>query len=104
MRVFCDTNIVLDFLDKDRPEHDTVRKVLVNINQQEGELSCSWDTLSTLDYVLSQRQKWQSERILKTIHAVIEYFEIPSVGKPEAREAVKYMGGDFEDAGHVGCW
>jgi predicted nucleic acid-binding protein len=74
-KIFLDTNIILDLVDKDRKHHTKIPKLLEVIVLKEIKVVISEDMLSTLFYV--QKDK---KLILKFLHTIQNKWSISSYG------------------------
>ena len=92
-KLFFDTNIVLDFSLENRVGHKYADQILQQA--EDGEISCSWHTLSILEYVGGKVKK---DQIFEILEKAVDMFEIPETGKRHAKEAFQYLNGDYEDA------
>jgi predicted nucleic acid-binding protein len=96
MRVFWDVNVLLDLVDRDRPDHSDAEALLRWSASRPVMHLCAWHTLSILDYVCGR--KFGKEATESLIHEILELFTIPATGTTEAQAALRYLDGDYEDA------
>ena len=85
-RVFFDANIILDMIDSDRGNIDTVRKLVYNALVKELTLFTSCDILSNIYYVA--RKKLDKETLVKEMLNILEIFEIVAIDKTLAKKAL----------------
>ena len=85
-RVFFDANIILDMIDSDRGNVDTVRKLVYNALVKELTLYTSCDILSNIYYVA--RKKLDKETLVKEMLNLLEIFEIVAIDKALAKKAL----------------
>ena len=84
--LFFDANIILDMLDSDRGNVDTVRKLVYNALVKELTLYTSCDILSNIYYVA--RKKLDKETLVKEMLNILEIFEIVAIDKVLAKKAL----------------
>jgi len=96
MRVFFDTNILLDIALR-RPNFvDESLKAVERCQKQGGECWISWHTIANLSYLIEREvDANQSKEFLKNL---LDVFTVASVGHEDATLAFTYDAGDFEDA------
>ncbi len=92
-QLFFDTNIVLDLSLENRAGYKTADQILQQA--EDGEISCSWHTLSILEYV---GEKAKRDQIFEILEKAIDMFAIPETGKRHAKQAFQFLNGDYEDA------
>ncbi|KAA0443929.1 MAG: type II toxin-antitoxin system VapC family toxin [Candidatus Thioglobus sp.] len=56
MRIFLDTNIVIDFFDKNRVNHALATELIYNISNENHQIVISEDMISTVFYLCSDKQ------------------------------------------------
>lgn len=96
MRVFWDVNVLLDLVDRDRPDHADAKTLLRWSASRSVIHLCAWHTLSILDYVCGR--KFGKEATESLIREILKLFTIPATGTAEAQDALRYLDGDYEDA------
>ncbi len=95
-RVFFDANVLLDLLDEKRKGHRDARLLKDAIQETRARSSCSWHTLSILDYIGAK--EFGKKNTWKIIREIIRVFSIPKTGGAEALKAFEFLDGDYEDA------
>jgi predicted nucleic acid-binding protein len=50
-KIFLDTNIILDFLDDQRPHHEYSQQLMRQLTQENWHVTISEDMLSTIFYI-----------------------------------------------------
>lgn len=95
-KVFWDTNVLLDLIDSERPDHDAANTLLSCCRDGMCECQCSWHSLSIIDYVGGK--KFGKEEIWGLLRELTQEFTIPKTGSEEAIMAFRFLAGDFEDA------
>lgn len=95
-RVFLDTNVVLDFLDKQRKNHEKAKELFVHIATKNLQVVISEDMLSTIYYIEKNR-----ERVLEFYkNIVIKNWVIAPFGTDVIKNSVDMSlqnGSDLED-------
>jgi len=96
MRVFFDTNILLDQLDDRRKGHPDILELEECLRERKATILCSWHSLSTVEFV--------GAKVFgkKEIHAALRHLLhdciVPETGSRHALETFAYLEKDFEDA------
>lgn len=96
MRVFFDTNIVLDQLDDHRAGHADLLELEIRLNQHKAVVLCSWHTLSIVEYVGAKT--FGTTQIHKALRRLLHEYIVPETGSRHALEAFSYIEEDYEDA------
>ncbi len=95
-RVFLDTNIILDLLDSDRPNHSSSIKAIDKAITGGCEVVMAEDMLSTIFYITKNKAA-----ALDFLHTIVDEWDIVSFGKETIRSAIdicqKDKSLDFED-------
>ena len=95
MRVFLDTNIVLDLIDQHRTAHEKAKELMTALNEIDAEIVLSEDMLTTIFYIAKQKDK-----VLELFDFALKYWIIAPFGKELIAEAInicKAAKYDFED-------
>lgn len=104
IRVFVDTNVLLDFLGRREAFYRFARKLMTFEYMGKYELWMSASQATDIFYTLSNRGKpslyGQARRSLE---ALLDHVHIVSVGEREVREALKSDIADYEDAFILSC-
>ncbi len=96
MRVFLDTNILLDVL-MDRPEFVVESEAaILRCEALEAEMFVAWHGLATAYYLL-RRGRTEPEA-LREVDRILAWAQVASTGDAEARRAHSFGFSDFEDA------
>lgn len=96
MRIFFDTNILLDQLDDQRISHPDILELEECLKKRKAVILCSWHSLSIVEFV--------GAKVFgkKEIHAALRHLLhgciVPETGSRHALEAFAYFESDFEDA------
>ncbi|WP_292662812.1 type II toxin-antitoxin system VapC family toxin [Nitratifractor sp.] len=94
-RLFLDTNIILDFLDRRRAHHENAKALFVDIVVNEHEVVISEDMLSTVYYIHREKPK-----VLDFFETILEEWEVVPYGRKVIMQAIAFCresGQDFED-------
>ena len=95
-KVFLDTNIILDFLDKKRPLHLKAKALISKLIMNDYEIVISEDMLSTIYYINKDKV-----RVLEFFKTIIEKWNVIPYGKLLILEAIELCqnnkGQDLED-------
>lgn len=96
MRVFFDTNIILDQLDDKRSGHQDILELEKNLKLIKSTILCSWHSLSIVEFVGAKifGQEEIHAALLHLLHDCV----VPETGSRHALEAFAYLENDFEDA------
>jgi predicted nucleic acid-binding protein len=94
MKVFLDTNILLDFLGEDRPLHFEAVQIVRHLIMNDVETYLSEDMLTTIYYISKNKTK-----ALEFFETVLHIWKIVSFGRERLFEAITISkeGKDFED-------
>jgi predicted nucleic acid-binding protein len=96
MRLFIDTNVVMDYLAARKPFFAAAEKV-ISMGDIEGcELCISSLSFTTLFYIL--RKQKNREELLQLLDWLQEVMVVVSVGSDEINNAIHSDFSDFEDA------
>jgi len=96
MRVFFDTNILLDIALRRHNFVDESLKAVEKCQKQRAECWTSWHTIANLAYLIEREiDTNQSKEFLKNL---LDIFIVASVGHKDVMLAFTYDAGDFEDA------
>ena len=103
MKVFLDTNVILDILMESRPAHLDSATILKLVSK--GAVSAVISTQSVIDasYVYSQRNKLPAELFSKSITHIMNSVEVASVSEDDIKAALRRGGSDLEDAAQMEC-
>lgn len=101
MKIFIDTNVVLDVLAQRAPFYDDSRRVwnLVERRDVKGYLSAA--SFTDIFYIL--RKHLETQRAFDTLSKLLMVFSIASVSERDIRMALLLGGRDFEDTLQVVC-
>jgi len=85
-KVFFDANIILDMIDSDRGNVESVRKLVYNALIKDITLYTSCDVLSNVYYVAHKKLK--KSLVVEEMLRILEIFEIVAIDKPLAKKAL----------------
>lgn len=95
-KVFLDTNIVLDFLDKKREKHEKAKILISKLVKENSQIVISEDMLSTIFYISKEKK-----RVLQFFEVIVEKWSVVYYGTSLISEAIalcqKKEGQDLED-------
>jgi len=96
VRVFLDTNVVLDIALKRPTFFDSSKRALEVCERDGHALNLSWHTLSNLFYIL--RRDRGAEKTVEFLRQLLAIATVASVSHSDALKALGYGLNDFEDA------
>ena len=96
MRIFLDTNILLDIIEQRPPFFAASQQTLERCDALGFDLSVASHGLATLFYITER--KAGNAAALAVIHQILSWAEVAPLGDPEARSALGYGIADYEDA------
>lgn len=103
MRIYLDTNVLIDILSEQRPNHDYAVTLLQVIRK--SPLTACLSTQSVIDasYVFTQSGKAPLEAFKTAISVVSSIIDIVSIGKDDIAAADNSSIRDYEDAAQISC-
>jgi len=96
MRVFLDTNILLDIVEQRLPFYTASQAVLDECDQRGFEIFVAWHGIATVFYITARKRG--EVYALEMIRELLTWATVATVGQDEAREALGYGITDYEDA------
>ena len=101
MKVFIDTNLVLDVLAERKPFYDTSKRIweLIEKGELTGYLSAS--SMTDIFYIL--KKHIELNRAYETVNKLMMVFSVVSVSEADIRKALNLGLKDFEDALQLVC-
>jgi predicted nucleic acid-binding protein len=96
MRVFLDTNILLDIVEQRLPFYTASQAVLDECDQRGFEIFVAWQGIATVFYITARKRG--EVYALEMIRELLTWATVATVGQDEAREALGYGITDYEDA------
>lgn len=95
-KIFLDTNIILDFLDKKRPLHAQAKKLISMLTIEDYSIYMSEDMLSTIFYISKNKEK-----VLDFFETIVDKWSVVPYGLVLIAQAIKrcqeHKGQDLED-------
>lgn len=96
MRVFLDTNILLDIVEQRMPHFTASQAVLDQCDQRGFDLFVAWHGLATVFYITAKKRG--KPYAFQMIRDLLNWATVATVGQHEAQEALGYGIADYEDA------
>ncbi len=96
MRVFLDTNILLDIVEQRMPFYPESQAVLDRCDELGVELFVAWHGLATVFYITAKKKGEAYANSM--IRNLFTWATVSTVGQDEAAEALGYGISDYEDA------
>ena len=96
MRVFLDTNILLDIVEQRMPFYTGSQAVLDECDQRGFEIFVAWHGIATVFYITAKKR--DETYALEMIRDLLTWATVATVGQDEALEALSYGIADYEDA------
>ncbi len=96
MRVFLDTNILLDIIEQRMPFFTSSQAILDECDMQGIEVSVAWHGVATVFYITARKQG--EAYALQMIQDLLSWTTVATVGHSEALSALGYGITDYEDA------
>ncbi|TDU81175.1 putative nucleic acid-binding protein [Prosthecobacter fusiformis] len=96
MRIFLDTNILLDIIEQRMPHYTASQTVLDECDQRGFEIFVAWHGLATVFYITAKKRG--EPYALQMIRDLLTWATVATVGQDEAQEALGYGIPDYEDA------
>lgn len=96
MRVFLDTNILLDILERRAPHYEASQAVLDTCDQVGASVSLAWHSLSNSFYLLAK--KLGSNQAQEALREALEVMNVVTTGHEHALRALELRFADLEDA------
>lgn len=96
MRVFLDTNILLDIVEQRLPFYTASQAVLDECDQRGFEIFVAWHGIATVFFITARKRG--EVYALEMIRDLLNWATVATVGQDEAREALGYGITDYEDA------
>ena len=103
MKVFLDTNVLLDALSEARPEHHSAATILQIVKK--GHLTACVTTQSIIDasYVQTQSSKGSVEQFRESIRTLTAFLEVIQIEQMDLDAANNCHIPDYEDAAQIAC-
>ena len=95
MKLFLDTNVLLDLYEQREPFYDDVKKLQIMEAMGDAELWCSAKSFTDMFFIM--RHRYGSEEIQRAFEHSLEFLRICSIDGSDVRGAVELRWKDFED-------
>ena len=101
MRLFLDTNIIVDLIDMERAEHQSAVMLLQIAIDNPGKVSpfTTEDAIATAAYVM----RHHLEDFRDAIALLLKYIDILPIGREMLLDICRRNHPDYEDSMHIGC-
>jgi predicted nucleic acid-binding protein len=96
IRIFFDTNVMIDQLDSTRRGHHAATLLEGAIEQSGAQFLCAWHSLSIIEYVGAK--VFAKGDLYRCLRCIVENYSIPQTGSEQAKDAFSYLHNDYEDA------
>ncbi len=96
MRVFLDTNILLDIIEQRMPFYTDSQTVLDECDRRGFEIFVAWHGLATVFYITARKQS--EAYAMQMMKDLLSWATVATVGQSEAIDALGYGIADYEDA------
>ncbi len=96
MRIFLDTNILLDIVEQRMPHYTASQALLDECDQRGDEIFVAWHGLATVFYITAKKRG--EPYAMQMIRDLLNWATVATVGQDEAQEALGYGIADYEDA------
>lgn len=103
MKLFLDTNVLLDLLLESRPNHLASATILSIVKRGAATAVLTTQSIIDASYVYSQREKLSPDRFIEAIEEIMEMVEIESISEKNIKSAMDSPFSDFEDAAQIAC-
>ena len=96
IKIFLDTNIIIDFFDPTRPEHDSAVAVVAAIENEKFEAYLSESVLNTSAYIL--RKQYTVDSLKEMLSHLLIFTKIISCNNTLYKKGLQLLSNDIEDA------
>lgn len=103
MKLFLDTNVLLDILMDFRPNHDDAAAILKIVKKGVATAVLTTQSIIDASYVYSQRQKRSLNHFIEAIDAIMKIVEVEAITEKNISSAMRAPFNDFEDAAQIAC-
>ena len=103
MRLFLDTNILLDVLNENRDNHIDSATILKLAKEGYEDLVLSSQSVLDTYYLYSVSEKRPLEDFKCFLNELLPIVEVAAIGEENLREAIRSSNKDFEDASQIAC-
>lgn len=95
MKVFLDTNVVIDFICKREPFFTDAKNIFVM--HERGEIECCVSALTIINCAYIMRKVFDKNEVLRVVGLLCKRFDVSAINKSIIIDAVKKQTYDFED-------
>ena len=96
MKVFLDTNVLLDYVCERYPFHADIKQVL--ILHERGKIQCIVSALSIVNCAYIMRKTYKNDDVMRVVRWLCNRFIVSNIDKAAIGNAAKKDYRDFEDA------
>lgn len=103
MKLFLDTNVLLDVLMENRPNHMDSATILRIVEKGVATAVITTQSIIDASYVYSQREKQSLKQFIKAIDSIMDIVEVEAIMGKNITAAMRMPFNDFEDAAQIAC-
>ena len=103
MKLFLDTNVLLDILMDFRPNHDDAAAILKIVKSGVATAVLTTQSIIDASYVYSQREKQSLIQFINAIDEIMDIVEVEAITEKNITAAMRMPFNDFEDAAQIAC-
>ena len=103
MKLFLDTNVLLDILMESRQNHLESATILRMGEKGAAQIFISTQSIIDAAYVFTQKEKTSIEQFKKAIRFILTIATITAIDENNVKAALRSEIGDFEDAAQIDC-
>ncbi|MBQ7279629.1 MAG: PIN domain-containing protein [Bacteroidales bacterium] len=96
MKVFLDTNVLLDYVCERQPFHADIKQVL--ILHEHNKIQCLVSALTIVNCAYIMRKMYKKDEVLRVIRWLCDKFVISNIDRLSIENAARKDYCDFEDA------
>ncbi|MGC6583212.1 MAG: type II toxin-antitoxin system VapC family toxin [Akkermansiaceae bacterium] len=101
MRVFLDTNILMDVAQGREPFYENSAEVIRFVHQENMQAFISWHSMATIFYILNK--PWGDEKTKSYLRDILSWSKLAPTSQSSALKALEMEGEDFEDDLQIQC-
>lgn len=103
LKIYCDTNVLVDYLSADRPCSETVRKMFNLLYSIKMQPCVSTQSIVDAAYIMCQSYKCPVEFFRDSIRKLLPDLAVVCISKGDIFEAAGKAVSDFEDMVQLAC-
>ena len=103
MKLFLDTNVLLDILMESRANHFDSATILRMAEKGAVQIVISTQSIIDAAYVFTQKEKTSLELFKKAVRFILSIATIASISENDIKAALRSDINDFEDAAQLSC-